>query len=399
MNQEARNLENLRIELSTNVDDIWNEELSFAQNVKSIIEQSVAIPDKKIQLPIIVSYSCLPSALCTVVPILFLQGREGTGKSTIAIVLSAIFGQEIFSAATSFAAIRNAVQNCRWYLPESQEQERNFGICFDNVNANTFRDESLYTFFLNGNNRKTDRMEISNGDGTNILFKVFCPKICTSIHPLYSEPRLCEISRRMLPIKFRRVEDLDPEDLDDFDVFNRLDVENVDLGFLNEKFNVFWNPDNAAKFMELKRSMTGKGKKIKPPRIIKGHQWSLTIDMICAGVVAGLWVNPEHAIEDIKSYWEWHGMNISSKTSSFSRACKQIIDGKIGNQRTIDRELGIKTAIEIGCNDFQNQLKSLASSGALDENVTPRNVTDAMSRLGWHREQNKNGDWVWVEMQ
>jgi hypothetical protein len=396
--QEARNLENLRIDLSVKADDIWDDELSFAGNLKSIFDQTIAIPDRAIQLPILISYACLPSALCNVVPILFLQGREGTGKSTAAIVIASIFGQEMFSAATSFAAIRNSVQSCRWYLPESQEQERNFGIVFDNVNENTFRDEKLYTFFLNGYNRKTDRMEISKGDGTNMLFKVFCPKVCSSIHPLYSNPKLTEISRRMLPIKFKRIEEMSDEDIGSFDVYNRLDVDNIDLSVLNEKYNLFWREDNSAEFMRIKKELVGKDKKYKIPKRIKSHHWALTVDMICAGCVTGLWKDPFFALMDIEKYWEWYDLNISSSVSSFTKACKMIIKNITGTQDAINRQLGLYGNLEIPCSVMKNELDLLNRNGALDDNPTPRNITQVMTSLGWHRTQNESGVWVWTEI-
>jgi hypothetical protein len=396
--QEARNLENLRVELSASADDVWDDGLSFADNLTEIFNQSVIVPDKKIQLPIIISYCCLPSALCTVVPILFLQGKEGTGKSTAAIVIASVFGKEIFSAATSFAAIRNAVQGFRWFLPEKQEQEKNFGIVFDNVNAKTFLDEKLYTFFLNGYNRKTDRMEISNGDGTNLVFKVFCPKVCNSIHPLYGDSKLSEISRRMLPIKFKRIEEIAAEDIGNFDVYSRLDVENINLGILNEKFNELWSTENSVRFMELKRSLTGKNKIIKIPRVIKSHQWSLTLDMICAGCIAELWPDPFAATDAVANYWEWYNVNIAQGSSSFEVACSQVIKETVGNQQTIMRSLGIITALEIPCDVLKKRLDEFARQGALSEYPTPRVITDAMSRLGWQRSLNSKDVWVWVEL-
>jgi hypothetical protein len=242
-------------------------------------------------------------------------------------------------------------------------------------------------------------MEISNGDGTNLVFKVFCPKVCNSIHPLFGDSKLSEISRRMLPIKFKRIEEIHPEDIGDFDVYSRLDVENINLGVLNEKFNELWNNANSIQFMELKKSLTGKNKIVKIPKVIKSHQWSLTLDMICAGCVAGLWPDPFVATDAIASYWDWYNMNITQGVSSFEIACKQIIKENIGNQQTIMQSLGIITALEIPCDKLKKRLDELARQGALGDYATPRNITEAMSRLGWHRRLNKDDVWVWAEIQ
>jgi hypothetical protein len=255
----------------------------------------------------------------------------------------------------------------------------------------------LYTFFLNGYNRKTDRMEISNGDGSNLVFKVFCPKVCNSIHLLYGDAKLSEISRRMLPIKFKRIEEIEAVDIGDFDVYSRLDVENINLGILNEKFNQLWSTDNSIKFMEIKKSMTGKNKIIKIPKVIQSHQWSLTLDMICAGVVAGLWSDPYHATDVVAEYWEWYNVNISRGVSSFEIACKQVIKGTTGNQQTIMKSLGIVTALEIPCDVLKKRLDEFARQGALSDYPTPRVITEAMSRLGWQRALNEKDVWVWKE--
>ncbi len=389
--------EAIRLESMESLHDFWDDSLSFADNCKTIFCDAIAIPYKDVQLPILLAYACLPSALCTVVPILFLQGQEGSGKSLTSIFYSGVFNQEILSSATTFAAIRNATQSHRWMSPETQEGERNYAVIFDNVNLGTFKNESLYTFFLNGYNRKTDSIQISKGDGSNLVFKVFGPKICSSIHPLYTNPTLSEISRRMLVFKFARLEKIQPEDLGDFDLYERLEIENLDLSLLHQKHYQLWLPENSKNFTDLKRVLTARKKQYKIPKTITSTQWALCPDLIAAGVIGGVWRDPSEAILALEKYWIWNKENVASSVGDTQRAILAYLEENEDRVSKLSEQLGFKMPLTVRCEGLKNYLDNLAKGGALETHPAPHTTTLIMNQLGWRRLIDEDGVWVWVQ--
>lgn len=389
--------EAIRLNSMESMSEYWDVDLSFAVNIENIFTSSIAIPHREIQLPILLAYACLPSALCTVVPILFLQGQEGSGKSLASILYAGIFNQEILSSATTFAAIRNATQGHRWLSPETQEGEKNYAVIFDNVNLNTFRNESLYTFFLNGYNRKTDSIQISKGDGSNMVFKVFGPKVCSSIHALYTNPLLSEIARRMLVFKFARLEKISEEDLGDFDLHERLEIENLDLSLLHQKHYQLWLPENARNFTDLKRELTARKKSFKIPRTISSTQWSLCPDLIAAGVIGGVWPSHIEAIKSLEAYWLWHKDNIANSIGDTQKAILAYLESEKGRVKNLSDQLGLKMPLTIRCEGLKIYLDNLAKGGALETHPAPHTTTLIMNQLGWHRIIDEDGVWVWVQ--
>jgi hypothetical protein len=102
--------------------DIYDESLSLPDNLLSILKRTIFLPHDFYD--IITVYFLLPSALCRVVPYLFLFGQSGSGKSTLAKIASYLHGVDINSSSDTFAGIRNSLNERR----EAQIQiESNYG--------------------------------------------------------------------------------------------------------------------------------------------------------------------------------------------------------------------------------------------------------------------------------
>lgn len=395
--QTAVDFNSIRLDATEDINDLWDNEQSFAWNLTQIFDSSVVIPDRDIQLPIFLAYASVPTALSNVIPILLLQGKEGSGKSLATILLSGVFRQEILSSATTFAALRNHTQKSRWQVPDKQEGEMNYAVLFDNVNASTLLNENMYTFFLNGYNRKTDSIQISKGDGSNLEFKVFGAKVCSTIHPLYANPRLAELVRRMLVLKFKRFEEMDEKEIGEFDVNSRLEIESLNLQLLNVKFWEMWNRENSVYFGELKRQLTARKKSFKIPKTIKSTQWVLCPDLIAAGIVSGVWLDIPDAVASFATYWDWYADNIASAVSSLQKACVSYLLEQVTRLESVQRQLGVDIPIEVPCEGLKVHLDVLSRAGALEVHPTPQNVTLVMTALGWVREIGSQGQWTWIK--
>jgi len=221
-------------------EDIWNPDLSIGENTVNLIDNSVVLPKKNLQLPIIASYFLVPSAICNILPILFLCGDKGSGKSLLSTIGAGFHNTEINSSVTTFAALRNYLNSQRWELVDietGETQERHCMMVFDNVTEFTFSNDYTYLLFLNGYNRKTDRISISSGRaGENIVFHVFSPKIVSSIHALYLRGKFTELERRVIPVWTKPFEQFSKEEKKELgteSLLDKLDLNFVDLTVLS----------------------------------------------------------------------------------------------------------------------------------------------------------------------
>jgi hypothetical protein len=91
--------------------EIYDEESTLPVNLLCILQNAVFLPYDFYD--IIAAYFLLPSALCNVVPYLFLHGQSGSGKSTLAKVAKHLHGVNFNSSSDTFAGIRNSLDKRR----------------------------------------------------------------------------------------------------------------------------------------------------------------------------------------------------------------------------------------------------------------------------------------------
>jgi len=269
-------------------DDLTEYNLPLAEKVKKVFEQCLVLPEQDIQLPLLVAYGLLPSAMTTVVPVLLLSGDKGSGKSTAMKVIAAIHNQPLLSAATSAVAIRNHINDSRWEHPQLLECEKNTLILFDNVSEETFKNEFLYMYFLNGYDRETDNVMISSGvSGVNSVFKVYSPKVVSTIHSILNNPQYGELARRCLVIRFEGVDSLFTDD----SLKPKLcPLDTINLSTLSTEFNEFWNnEENLKEYASTKKRLYRMWKKDGVPKGFTAHNWVISVDLLVTGCAVDLW--------------------------------------------------------------------------------------------------------------
>ncbi len=189
--------------------ELYDESLSLPDNLLSILRRAIYLPHDFYDL--IAAYYMLPSALCTIVPYLFLHGQSGTGKSTIARIASYLHGVGITSSSNTFAGIRNELDKRRrgWAEvvdPDDPEKtwnksvELNTCMVWEDINAQTFTSQpNLYNMLKFGTNKRTSIIELSSDKiGENMTFNCFCPKIFSSITPLHLDDRSTRLMMKSL---------------------------------------------------------------------------------------------------------------------------------------------------------------------------------------------------------
>ena len=290
--------------LSSLNEDIWTPNLSIGENVINLINNSVILPKKNLQVPIAASYFLIPSAICNVLPVLFFCGDKGSGKSLLSTIGAGFHNTEINSSVTTFAALRNYLNSQRWELIDAETgetQENHCMLVFDNVTESTFSNDYIYLLFLNGYNRKTDRISISSGKaGENITFHVFSPKIVSSIHALYLRNKFTELERRVITIWTKPYEQFSIEEkkeLGDESLLDKLDLNFIDLTVLNRYFDEFWDTEvNLIRFSLIKKQLIRLGKKRGVlNENFTSARWTISLDLMTTGVVTSVFDCPETA--------------------------------------------------------------------------------------------------------
>ncbi|MFB2975638.1 hypothetical protein [Microseira sp. BLCC-F43] len=128
------------------------------------------------------AYASLPSDLCTVVPILWIQGSEGSGKSNLMNVFVAIHQIKAQNASGSFASIPNEIAT---NSVEDNRDEKHFVLCVDNLNDEKIKNENIYTLLW----CVYDRKDAITAAGDNMEFNTFCLKVVTTVHGILAHPK------------------------------------------------------------------------------------------------------------------------------------------------------------------------------------------------------------------
>jgi hypothetical protein len=199
--------------------DIYDDDISLPDNLLRILKRTVFLPHDFYD--VVTAYFLLPSALCRVVPYLFLYGQSGSGKSTLAKLASYLHGVDINNSSDTFAGIRNSLNKRRYSQLEMpsddpkfpswyKDVEVNTCMVWDDVDATVFTDNpDLYRLFKFGYDRNTDKIILSSNEtGTNLEFRCFCPKIFSSITPLHLDDRFKELKNGINTIRSKRSTDI-----------------------------------------------------------------------------------------------------------------------------------------------------------------------------------------------
>jgi hypothetical protein len=354
---------------------------------KKDAEPSWRLTDADTQLPIMIAYSLMPSAMASTVPILFLNGGKGSGKSTAMKIIGAIHDQQLLSASTSAAALRNHINASRWDFPDELEGEKNTLILFDNLTMATFLNEFLYLYFLNGYDRESDKVMISSGfAGTNLNFRVFSPKVISSIHPLLNHPQFEELARRCFPINFKSLDTV--INYGDIPALTSLDM--LDLSNLKASFDQFWyNIDHLKTYANTKKRLLKMQRKIGIPDSFTSAQWVISLDILVTGCVLDMW-DINGGLAALRRYFAYlAGMGKPTQPPMFL-LLKQFTE----KEEAIAKELN-KGETEINAFEVKTLVYDAAKQGQLDCEVRSSVIGETMRQLGYVLEMNNRKQLAW----
>ena len=375
--------------------EIYDDSLSLPDNLINILRRTVYLPQNFYLIT--AAYFMMPSALCKVVPYLFLYGQSGSGKSTYARIASYLHGTSINGSNSTFAGIRNEIETNRngvirvqsdsdYVDTEQKEVERNTCLIWDDIDARLFLDDlNLYRLFKCGYDRSTDKIIISSREtGVNLEFHCFCPKIFSSISSLHLDDRFKELRRRLIVIPFKRVEDISSEILNSYSVSkanwqdNLIDDMAYDWKGFNELYSDYWDLNKANTFLSYRKLFSG-----SVPGL-NSQQRIISLDLIATGLTCGIWLNLDVAIEDIKAYWQWFKQETEAN-AGLNGLLKEYIKQETKNAVVGGIELKIYT------NQIRNQVQLWVNKGWLYETPRAKDVKEQMFDLGMRLQK---GVWV-----
>lgn len=358
-------------------DDIFrlDPELSLGQNIVTIISKQFCLPKMRLQIPIIASYFLMPSQLTSTVPVLLLEGKEGTGKTDLMLFGAGIYGVQVQNAAWTYAALRNEITHKRDGNSEFSEQA--YMLFLDNLNPETLKNENIYTLLLCGYSRKSSIVKIAKSGGLTIDFDTYCPKVCSTVHNLLGDPSHRELKRRCLVIRTKHWKEISTKDeiSSEFDVSNYQSLDGLDLYHLQSTYSAFWRENaNIAEYLLQKKKLN---------KSLKGFQLKgLILDLLTTMIVTEV-LEEDEAIDTVKRFLDWQA---STESDSALLDC---IKNFIAEENKPYAEVGIEIK-EINPKRLKDAITFLANEGALDVIPTPQLIATGMASLGWTL---KSGKW------
>lgn len=375
--------------------DIYDDLDSLPGNLLTILKKTIFLPHDFYD--IIAAYFLLPSALCRIVPYLFLHGQSGSGKSTVAKIASYLHDVDINSSSDTFAGIRNSLNKRRQTLIEIpsndpkfpsmyKDVERNTCMVWDDIDSTVFSNSpDLYRLFKFGYDRSTDKIILSSEKtGENLEFRCFCPKVFSSISPLHLNDRFKELKRRMIVIPCKRVEELSATRKAELGINEHtwqsglIDISAYSWKGFNDVFEEFWDYDMAASFLTARKELAGS------VRGLNSQQRAVSLDLLTTGIVSGIWDDENQAIASLKNYWQWFAKE-TDNNGEFNGLLAQFIKIEEANARNG----GIP--LEVHSSQLKAQIDIWIAKGWLLEKPRARDIKDALYDLGFKLQQ---GRWV-----
>ncbi len=376
-------------------EDIYNDFLSLPDNLLSILKRTIFLPYDFYD--IIAAYFLLPSALCRVVPYLFLHGQSGSGKSTLAKISSYLHGVDINSSSDTFAGIRNSLNERRTAIIEIpstdpkyptawKNVERNTCMVWDDIDSSVFSNNpDLYRLFKFGYDRSTDKIILSSKEvGENLEFRCFCPKVFSSVSPLHLNDNFRELKRRLIVIPCKRIEELPETRQSELGVTlntwqdKLLDIGAYDWKGFNKVFDDFWDVEMASVFLTTRKAL---GASVKG---LSSQQRAISLDLLATGLSCGIWNDEAEAVGCLKAYWNWFS-NETGRSAELSGLLEQYIKIEQTNAKAGNLPLEIYTP------QIRAKIDIWVAQGWLMEKPRAREIKEIMLDLGMRLQQ---GKWI-----
>lgn len=291
----------------------YNDHYSYPQNFIYFLKKGIALEHEEVMSKIIASIAVHNSKVAKILPIIYTFGKSGTGKSQLGYLIAAFRNQapNIFSGASTFAGIRNTLDDLRWInslepRDFSLANERPYLLVWADVKESDFRkaDGSLFTMFRCGSYRTEEKIKISDGHGGTFTFHCFGLKVVSTTDLFVLRPEWDELHRRCLFLPMKAFGDLPPDYMAEFEEREKIDFYSINWSGIEAKYDAHWTPERALTIQQMYRN------KNKMFSYAKKHYEHLTtrrleisFDLMIQGYVSDIFASLEDCYNVWNNYW------------------------------------------------------------------------------------------------
>jgi hypothetical protein len=364
---------------------IYNDKISFVENIYRWSHESCYLSNEFLHKLILI-YSLVPSALCDCLPILFLYGNKGTGKSTTLELISYLWDIPINSSADSFSAIRNDLNKRRWKKIKSEHDpdehiniELNSMMLWDDIDPAIFESQpNIFRMLKCGYKKATDTISIAGPKGKNITFNCFSPKIFSTIKPIWGNYKYTEIERRSLVIKFKKAPS--PK------YVPSLNLAAYNWSGLSQLTHSLWDKRRALRWLGHKSLLINS--------LPNNSRTEITVDLMATALALDIFNSIDSCLEYFTNYWQWYDDSLAMGDSALCGLLKNFIkETLIENKKYQLKYNADNPDLEekIAPGILRKQVDIWYNCGMLEDKPTAKLLTQAMNYLGWQLVPNK---WV-----
>lgn len=353
--------------------------LSIGRIVEELLKVSVGYPEEiaSVAYKVVAAYLVLPSALCLNVPIIFLYGASGSGKSQVGKFASKLWECKIYSPADTAASIRNDINKSKKHIvehyendneiPHYRECEKNIMMVWDDIDPKILTTKpDIFRMLKVGCDRSTSIVSLSGEKtGTIMEFDCFSPKIFSSVTPIHAIPEFHELSRRMLVVYHKPSNTL-PIFMDDYNWTS-----------LHQRLQAFWDLTSAGAFVDFRNRLARRSDRAK---LIEPSRWSILKDFFTAGIITGIWNDIDSAFADMARFLEYQDKQCNRH--------REAIDVLLGNYVAECEFAGQR---EIHNSGIQARVKQWYATGILSDSPARGTIPTFMRSRGYVFD---NGTWI-----
>ena len=394
--------------------DFWDNNLTLGENYVSLINRCVLLPEKDIQAKIAASYTAVHSIACRVLPTLAILGATGTGKSALTKVIAGLReqnGANTFGSTSTFASLRNAVNKFRFkqFIDNQpiyeRDNEKPCLMVIADVKEYFFRDPNRFALFRCGWDRSEEVQTISMGNGENLTFYTFCPKILSTVDTFMLKSEFSELYRRSLFIKTEHIDKFSVEAKANWytESIEALEPDSINWTGADEKFLDFWHGDNDANLMEFAklRRQHGNLKKQALSHGMTEHQFKGSFDVLCTTKIL-FNMRPQEVIELYVNYFDFIKKSVVPESEGLIRLIQFVV-----KDWTDPHELalynmqaqGIKAKLDslrIKASEFKSKYEYYKTQQGVMFGASENLIIQAMNELGFHTDKHQGTIyWIW----
>lgn len=397
--------------------EYWDNNKTLGENYLSLINRCVLLPNRDVQAMVAASYAAVHSVACRVLPTLSIIGATGTGKSALTKVLSGVreqHGTNTFGSSSTFASLRNAVNIFRFkdHIDNEpvfeRENELPCLMVIADIKEFFFKGDDgakKFALFRCGWDRSEEVQTISKGNGENITFYTFCPKILSTVDTFVLKPEFAELYRRSLFIKTEHIDRFNPQEKAAWygDTVEALEPDSISWKGCNEEFLNFWHGDNNYNLMEFAKLRRQHGN-LKKQALLSGiteHQFKGAFDVMCTAKLL-FNLKPSEVIELFLNYFQYIKENVIPESEGITKMIQLVTSDWTTDQERALKEIaasGLKVELpklKIKASEFKSKFDWYRQQQGVMFGASESAISSAMGELGFHLEKiDKAVYWVW----